>query len=177
MAIFNDAVNTDSFTGGFISGTTRDTGQAITGGHNDGSQINQQLTEYQQSIGLNSFETQNLIHQNLSSLGESSIDISNALKDQIQIREDQRLADNESLQLTFDYTLDRFADVDAKLGALGQATVDNSNADAIDDGKKGLFDGFPSLPTFEDVKKPLLIAGLGLLGLMVIPRLIKGGFK
>jgi hypothetical protein len=173
MVEWTSAINKESLTGGFVSGTTRDTGISITGGHNDGIQLTQQLTEHQKTIGLNSFTTQNLIHENLTSLGSSSVDISNALKDQIQIREDQRLADNESALLAFDYTLGRFADVDAKLGALGGAVTDVSNEET----KQSFFSGFPSLPTFDDIKTPLIIAGLGLAALMIVPRLIKSGFK
>jgi len=99
---------------------------------------------------------------------------SNALKQQIQIREDQRLADNESALLSFDYTLDRFADVDAKLGALGGAVSDVSTEET----KKSFFDiELPTLPTLSQLKTPLLLGGLALGALIVLPRLIKSGFK
>ena len=174
MANFHESVNTSSFTGGVVSGTTRDTGHTITGGHNDQTQITAQLTQHQETIGLNSFNTQNLIHENLTGLGLASDDISNALKQQIQIREDQRLADNESALLSFDYTLDRFADVDAKLGALGGAVSDVSTEET----KKSFFDiELPTLPTLSQLKTPLLLGGLALGALIVLPRLIKSGFK
>jgi len=140
---------------------------------------------------LLSTDVQNVIHSNLIGLGEASVDISEALNRQIDIRQSQRKEDQTSVMKIFDYTLDRFADVSEKLGALGQASVDISEAiaspslDAISDSVEESVEGaswfpkFPelTLPSFEQLKNPLIIAGLAIAGLIIIPRLIKSGFK
>jgi len=94
--------------GGFISGTTRDTGQTITGQSIStqvaSSPIFQQSASIFQNIlsggGLPESFKESVVSQNLIGLGQASLDISSALNEQITIRENQRKIDNESLQNT-----------------------------------------------------------------------------
>ncbi len=164
---FNTALNQNSLNGGFLTGTTTDTGQTITGQSVDVSTSNQP-SFYKNLVSFNDYlsgginnpqSSYTILHNNLTALGLSTIDRANetqanaeSINKQIGIREAQRSADNLQLQA-----------VNERL------SNDESNGASW----------FPSinLPTFNQIKTPLILAGLALGALIILPRLIKSGFK
>jgi len=182
MAHFGGVVDS-SLTGGFISGTTTDTGQTITGQSVDDSTKNSESFQSSLSIFNNILsggelpETfrESIFAQNQRDLGQASLDISAALNEQIVIREDQRAETFGVINTLANFIGEINQRLSGQAVDLGAAVQDVSNTQAAGDGG-GFFDGF-SLPTFNDIKTPLIIAGLALGALIVIPRLIKGGFK
>jgi hypothetical protein len=180
MVLFNSALNVDSLTGGFLTGTTTNTGQSIMGG-NTGEGVESGLSTRRIINNIQNIIDGNLVSSpgyqfnqvqvplfnlatNQVKIGESIIGInknqqilSDGLNDQIAIRESQRTDDQAFVQ---------------------EVQKQNSSGDSGGGGDPsgGFFDGL-GLPNINDLKKPLLIAGAGLLALMIIPRLIKGGFK
>jgi hypothetical protein len=188
---FNTAVNQSALTGGFLNQRNDNSSQAqilldqgrerqtITGqtlGDNDTGALNNlvSFSDYLSGGFNNPQSTFRNTHASLSGLGQASLDISEALAHQVNIRENQRFADNTTM-----------AEINARLSgnveSLGKSILNLSDSKSAEseNSEGGFFDGFgfPALPTFNDLKKPLLIAGIGLLALMVVPRLIKGGFK
>ena len=91
--------------GGFLTGTTRDTGQTITG-QAVSPRVSQSVS-FQQSLSriqnilaggeLPETFRQSITTQNLLGLGQASVDISSALSEQIAIREQQRVQTNEAI--------------------------------------------------------------------------------
>lgn len=179
---FNTAVNQASLTGGFVTGTTKDTGQTITGQslqESDSGPISN-LVSFNNFLSGGTDNPQSAytnLHTSLTNLGLSTIDRANetkanakAINDQIAIRESQRTYDNNILQSINDR-------LSGQTQSLGDSLQDNTDADNLDNTKGGFFDSFPTLPTFNQLKTPLVIAGLALGALIVLPRIIKGGFK
>lgn len=149
--------------GGFIEGTTLDTGQTITGQTVD---IATSLSESFQSslsifnnilsgFGLPETQRQALVTTNLIGLGEASLDISKALNEQITIREDQLARTQESIrnqQIAQTSINEQFT------SALGSLTK------SLGDLGKGGVGGFDPIKFFTD--NPL-IGGIGIGGLAV----------
>ena len=109
-----------------------------------------------------------LASQNLVDLGIASKNISEALNTNIQIREEQREADlNFALQLQ-----DQINETNERLSGQVQAIGQSIESQNQEKQTKGFFDGF-SLPTFNDIKIPLLIGGAALIGLFGVKRLLK----
>jgi len=88
--------------GGFIEGTTTDTGQTITGQTGDLSSSFQQAASIFQNIlsGGELPETfrESVVTTNLIGLGQASLDISGALSEQVAIREEQLARTQESIR-------------------------------------------------------------------------------
>jgi len=125
--------------GGFIEGTTRDTGQTITGQISD-------LTASQRIPLIESFNNlqrflaggelpesfrQATVTENLLGLGQASIDISQALSEQVTIREDQlartqeAIRNNQILQTNINEQFTKaFGDLTNTLGNIGQGGFD-----------------------------------------------------
>ena len=102
---FNTALNQASLTGGFVTGTTKDTGQTITGqslNESDSGAISN-LVNFKDFLSGGKDNPQSaytILHDNLTNLGLSSIDRANETKanarsinNQIAIRESQRAED------------------------------------------------------------------------------------
>jgi hypothetical protein len=177
---FNTALNQASLTGGFVTGTTKDTGQTITGqslNESDSGAISN-LVNFKDFLSGGKDNPQSaytILHDNLTNLGLSSIDRANETKanarsinNQIAIRESQRAEDMTILQSINER-------LSGQTQSLGDSLQDNTNADNLDNTKKGFFD--ISLPSLSELKTPLLLGGLALGALIVLPRIIKSGFK
>ncbi len=147
-------------------------GQELFGSNNEiesglsTRRILNQIEDLEDSNLINSTQFQfDNVFVPLKNLGDSSVDISNALEQQIKIREEQRQAD-----LGFSVELqNQLNEINQRLS--GQVS-DLGNA--ISDVSKGLDKENPApflpfnLPSFEQIKTPLLIGGLivgGILGL------------
>lgn len=176
---FNTALNQASLTGGFVTGTTKDTGQTITGqslNESDSGAISN-LVNFKDFLSGEKDNPQSaytILHDNLTNLGLSSIDRANETKanarsinNQIAIRESQRAEDMTILQSINER-------LSGQTQSLGDSLTDKSNADNLDN-TKGFFD--ISLPSLSELKTPLIIGGLALGALLILPRLIKSGFK
>lgn len=178
---FNTALVQGSLTGGFIEGTTTDTGQTITKQSVDPVTSNSDSFQSSLSIFSNILQggelpetfRESVFSSNQIAIGESIIDRANesqaladSINQQIEIRESQRIEDLGFLQAVDDRLSGQITD-------LGGSISDVSNS-AGSDG--GFFGGF-KLPTLNDIKTPLLLAGLALGALIILPRIIKSGFK
>lgn len=145
-----------SLIGGFLTGTTTDTGQTITGQTGDSSASFQQAANIFQNIlsgvGLPQTTFERVTSENLIGLGEASIDISKALSEQVEIRERQRAVDNEALQNT-----------QIVLGQVNErlSTQVQSLGKSIEDLSRGQFD---PVKFFTD--NPI-IGGIGIGGLLI----------
>lgn len=105
------------------------------------------------------------LQTNQIALGQSSIDASRSINEQIAIREAQRQAD---LGFSSQIQDQLNAHVESVNTTAGSSTAGSSDS---------FFDGFPALPSLAQLKTPLIIAGAALAALIILPRLIKGGFK
>ena len=178
---FNSALVQSSLTGGFVSGSKTNTGQSILGGSTgEGVEsglstrnILNRIQDIQDTnlVGSTGFQFNNVqvplmnLQTNQIALGQSSIDASRSINEQIAIREAQRQADlGFSTQIQDQLN----AHVESVNTAAGSSAAGSSDS---------FFDGFPALPSFEQLKTPLIIAGAALAALIILPRLIKGGFK
>lgn len=138
-----------------------------------------QNRERTRATSLLSSQTQDLIHKNLVGLGEASIDISAALNRQIGIREDQR---GETFSI-IDKLTDYISEVNNRLSTqtteLGESVSDVSQAIATEEVMKEGASWFPEikLPTFDQLRTPLIIAGAAIAALIILPRVITSGFK
>ena len=173
---FNTALVQSSLTGGFVSGSKTNTGQSILGGSTgEGVEsglstrnILNRIQDIQDTnlVGSTGFQFNNVqvplmnLQTNQIALGQSSIDASRSINEQIAIREAQRQAD-----------LGFSSQIQDQLNAHVESV--NTAAGSSD----SFFDGFPALPSFAQLKTPLIIAGAALAALIILPRLIKGGFK
>ena len=168
---FNTALNQAALTGGFVTGTTRDTNQTITGQSVDESTSNS--SSFQSSLSIfnnilkggelpNTFREQTFADNQIA-LGQSAIDASRAINEQIAIREAQRAADQGFLNDLSKFTFDNVNDLHDKVGNLGSAITDVSAKESSD----SFFDGFPTLPSFSQLKTPLIIAGAALAALII----------
>ena len=191
---FNTAVNQAALTGGFLNQRGDNSSQAqilldqgrksqtITGqslNENDSGAISN-LINFQDFLSGGVNNPQSIFtntHNNLENLGNASIDISKALDDNIAIREDQRFADNSALAEINKRLSGQVISLGESISNLSSGSASAENTENGSGG--GWFDflGLPSLPTFDSLKTPLLVAGLGLAALIVVPRLIKSGFK
>jgi hypothetical protein len=191
---FNTAVNQAALTGGFLNQRGDNSSQAqilldqgrksqtITGqslNENDSGAISN-LINFQDFLSGGVNNPQSIFtntHNNLENLGNASIDISKALDDNIAIREDQRFADNSALAEINKRLSGQVISLGESISNLSSGSASAENTETGSGG--GWFDflGLPSLPTFDSLKTPLLVAGLGLAALIVVPRLIKSGFK
>lgn len=134
------------------------------------------LTIFQNILGggeLPETFRQSTTTSNLLDLGQSSLDISQALNENIAVRESQRAEDNLAFGQNFQLISDQ-------LVALGQSQIAAGTASAQNqEGDGGFFGNFklPQFPSFDQLRNPLIIAGLALAALIVLPRVIKSGFK
>ena len=121
------ALNLDSLTGGFISGTKRNTGQTITGQEvlqsDKGAQQN--LFNFQDFLsgGRNNPQSasQN-VNTNLLNLGQASRDLSKGLNQQIEIRETQRAETFGAINSLANITGEINQRLSSQVTALGQCT-------------------------------------------------------
>ena len=173
---FNSALVQSSLTGGFVSGSKTNTGQSILGGSTgEGVEsglstrnILNRIQDIQDTnlVGSTGFQFNNVqvplmnLQTNQIALGQSSIDATRAINEQIAIREAQRQAD-----------LGFSSQIQDQLNAHVESV--NTAAGSSD----SFFDGFPALPSLAQLKTPLIIAGAALAAVIILPRLIKGGFK
>ena len=127
FGIFGHDFNTGGLIESAEAGTATNTGQTITGGSFVESG---QSSTFIESISLDflpklnellNFNTQTQIHSNLTGLGEASIDISNALNENIAIRETQRASTNQSLQNIVDYVNSVNERLSGQVVALGES--------------------------------------------------------
>ncbi len=178
---FNTALVQSSLTGGFVSGSKTNTGQSILGGGTgDGVEsglstrrILNRIQDIQDTNLVSSagFQFNNVqvplmnLQTNQIALGQSSIDASRSINEQIAIREAQRKADLGFSSQILDQLI---ALVESFNTAAGCSDAGSSDS---------FFDGFPALPSLAQLKTPLIIAGAALAALIILPRLIKGGFK
>jgi len=138
-----------------------------------------QNRERTRATSLLSSQTQDLIHQNLIGLGEASIDISAALNRQIGIRESQR---DETYSVINKIT-EWIGKIDERLSGqvvdLGVSVSDVSQAIAAEEVAKEGASWFPEikLPTFDQLRTPLIIVGAAIAALIILPRVITSGFK
>ena len=127
------ALNLDSLTGGFISGTTRNTGQTITGQEvlqsDKGAQQN--LFNFQDFLsgGRNNPQSasQN-INTNLLNLGQASRDLSKGLNQQIEIRETQRAETFGAINSLANITGEINQRLSSQVTALGQSQSQGSSS-------------------------------------------------
>ena len=173
---FNSALVQSSLTGGFVSGSKTNTGQSILGGSTGQGvesglstrNILNRIQDIQDTnlVGSTGFQFNNVqvplmnLQTNQIALGQSSIDASRSINEQIAIREAQRQTD-----------LGFSTQIQDQLNAHVESV--NTAAGSSD----SFFDGFPALPSLAQLKTPLIIAGAALAALIILPRLIKGGFK
>jgi hypothetical protein len=178
---FNSALVQSSLTGGFVSGSKTNTGQSILGGSTgEGVEsglstrnILNRIQDIQDTnlVGSTGFQFNNVqvplmnLQTNQIALGQSSIDASRAINEQIAIREAQRKAD---LGFSSQIQDQLNAHVESVNTASGSSAAGSSDS---------FFDGFPALPSLAQLKTPLIIAGAALAAVIILPRLIKGGFK
>ena len=174
---FNSALNQNSLKGGFLTGSKTNTGQTITGqtiSESDEGGISN-LVSFQNFLGGGLDNPQSIFrntHNNLINLGLASVDRAKenkenarAINEQIAIREAQRQSDlGFSTQIQDQLN----AHVESVNSAAGSSAAGSSDS---------FFDGFPALPSFAQLRTPLIIAGAALAALIILPRLIKGGFK
>jgi hypothetical protein len=173
---FNSALNQNSLKGGFVSGSKTNTGQSILGGSTGQGvesglstrNILNRIQDIQDTnlVGSTGFQFNNVqvplmnLQTNQIALGQSSIDASRSINEQIAIREAQRQAD-----------LGFSTQIQDQLNAHVESV--NTAAGSSD----SFFDGFPALPSLAQLKTPLIIAGAALAAVIILPRLIKSGFK
>ena len=105
------------------------------------------------------------LQTNQIALGQSSIDASRSINEQIAIREAQRAEDNLALQEINERLSGQIVQAGQDITAVGAAGADGNGS------------WFPSLPSFDQLKTPLIIGAVALGALLILPRLIKGGFK
>ena len=178
---FNSALVQSSLTGGFVSGSKTNTGQSILGGSTGQGvesglstrNILNRIQDIQDTnlVGSTGFQFNNVqvplmnLQTNQIALGQSSIDASRSINEQIAIREAQRQAD-----------LGFSSQIQDQLNAHVES-VNSASGSSASGSSDSFFDGFPALPSFAQLKTPLIIAGAALAALIILPRLIKGGFK
>jgi len=105
-----------------------------------------------------------LASQNLVDLGESQVNLSEALNQNIQIRESQRQADLEFAQQIQGQINETNERLSGQITQLGQAVVEqNQKAEESAQGG-GFLDAF-KLPTGDDIKKIAIIGGIGIVAL------------
>lgn len=140
---------------------------AIESGYST-QQLISQNRESEQISGLLSSQTQNLIHENLIGLGESSIDISAALNEQVGIREAQRAETFGVINTLGNYIAEINERLSTQTTELGESVIDVSEAVTVQESQKAagsIFDGL-GLPSMQQLKLPLLIAGLAVASLL-----------
>ena len=178
---FNSALVQSSLTGGFVSGSKTNTGQSILGGSTGQGvesglstrNILNRIQDIQDTnlVGSTGFQFNNVqvplmnLQTNQIALGQSSIDASRSINEQIAIREAQRQAD-----------LGFSSQIQDQLNAHVES-VNSASGSSASGSSDSFFDGFPALPSLAQLKTPLIIAGAALAALIILPRLIKGGFK
>jgi len=147
--------------GGFITGTTTDTGQSILGGGTGGGvesglSTRTILNQIQDLVDRNIVQSTQFqfekVQVPLFDLGQASQEISSALNQQIQIREQQRAVDQESVRNQ----------------QILQTSINEQFTSSLGDLSKSLGDlgkgGFDPIGFFTD--NPL-IGGIGIGGLLV----------
>ena len=82
--------------------------------------IIERIKERTMALGLLSFDTQSLIHSNLIGLGEASVDISEALNRQIEIRDAQRGGQQVFNKTIADYANEINERLSSQVVALGE---------------------------------------------------------
>jgi len=191
---FNTAVNQAALTGGFLNQRGDNSSQAqilLDQGRKSQTITGQSLNENDSGAISNSINFQDFLsggfnnpqstfhntHESLTNIGKSIIGINDRQEEANQIREDQRFADNSALAEINKRLSGQVISLGESISNLSSGSASAENTENGSGG--GWFDflGLPSLPTFDSLKTPLLVAGLGLAALIVVPRLIKSGFK
>lgn len=115
---------------------------------------------------------ESVFSSNQVAIGKSIIDraeenkqLAGSLNEQIAIRESQRAETNAYI----DEVNQRLS---GQISSLGNSIGDLSKSQSQQE-SKSWFDGFPKVPTFDQLKMPLLLAGLALGAIIILPKVLK----
>ncbi|MBT6207159.1 MAG: hypothetical protein HOI53_03965 [Francisellaceae bacterium] len=128
--------------------------------------INDQLVRSNQ---LSSVSTQTQIHENLIGLGKASVDISQALGEQVAIREQQRQGTFAAIGNTNLALSELNKRLSENVVALGEASIEASEAISAvkaEEETKGFFDSF-NLPS---IGTGVMLAGAALLAFLLLKK-------